>query len=77
VRERLTGGSGLCYSVGFVVVKYFSNCFVLIPSKGCVPVHQSFQIKYARVDNLISNKLLHRSFPKIEIKFELKIREPN
>jgi hypothetical protein len=60
----------------FDFFNYFSNWFVLIPSKGCILLHQIFQIKYVCVDNLIGNKLPHRSFSKFEIEFELKITEP-
>jgi hypothetical protein len=76
---RLTGGPACCYSL-ISVFLYFSNGFTLIQSKGCLPLHQFFQIKYGCVDDLIRNKFSHWRFSKFEIEFELKTEkqfEPN
>jgi hypothetical protein len=70
---RLIGGPACCY-------QYFSNGFTLIQSKGCLPMHQIFQINYGCVDDLIRNKFSDWSFSKFELEFELKMVkqfEPN
>jgi hypothetical protein len=69
---RLTGGPGCC----IVPILIFFKSICIDSIQWLPSVHKIFQIKYVHVDNLIRNKLPHRSFLKFKTEFELKIREP-
>jgi hypothetical protein len=61
----------------FLLFKDFQTDSDLNHSKYGILLLKNFKIKYKRVDNKIRNKFPYRSVSKFEIKFELKIREPN